>query len=683
MTLRPRPLCESQAIPVNGEFRCHVLDAVIWAAGPFMVLLSLTGLGDRFVSRSVRLPVDRSVAAAIVGILVVAAAVPIWNLVLPLGTRPAVITIGLGLLSAGVALWRGRISLGSIRDLAFASVIAAAIYRATSLVIPIRFLTDTVVYHLPHMEWLARSALPFGTANIQVRLGFNPGFMTLASAYRWEPLGHTHLFVLEVAVRALFLLVVLSVLRRCSRSGATSSDAVRNLTISVVIAALPFFAINKSGTDGNVGFLVLAAVVIAFATAQRPNSSDREGGMALVFALVGLVSVFKLSAATSVLLFFPILAGAPRERLVALFRREHRALVAVTGLAVLGWSIRSFATTGCLAFPIAASCTTASWGVGADTSHMVASHVTEFARRTELSGGSVAMFDLSWVSGWIPTYLTSVPALVVLAAVPVAVIGWARGPHAGNVYISQRKERWLRWSLVIPATLPIALTVLSIANLLGGRRFLGVDPSRVGVLEDYPYLDLLLALPPVALTLLLCFVALAPRHAEPRQASTPSAWSAMGPLRALVPFLIATAGYWLLAAPAVRFSWALHTVIAALLLSSWIATVDLSRFERFARSTALVGFSGAIVVIVIMGLVRPVAPLRAPDVEPSALVLLAPENFQVFIPPDIDSCSTLFPCAPTEVEGVRASREFGRWFFRADSDARDRVLTELGIEVGG
>jgi hypothetical protein len=533
------------------------------------------------------------------------------------------------------------------------------------VVIPIRFLTDTVVYHLQHMEWIAQSPLPLGAAHLQTRLGFNPGFMTLASALRWESLGQSHLFLLEVAVRTLFLLTVLGLLRsRASGQGMVSTE-LNSFALGLTLASLPFFAINKSGTDGNIGFLTLIIVLLTLAAVESSDRRGREDGAVLVIALVALAATFKLSAVTTALLALPLLAGSRRIRLSALLRPRHSLLLVTASLAVLGWALRSLAITGCVAFPIGATCTSLPWSVGASTADITAAHVTEFARRVALTGGTAPAFDARWVAEWLPSYLTSIPALIVLASLPVALIGRARTVRRG-----------LTWSLAILSALPVTLVVLSVADLLGGRRFMGVRPSTAGVVEDYPNVELLVMLPLFGLVALLILAAVAPRPTEPSR-DEDAGPRAVVPL---VPFLVVSFAYWFVTAPAVRFAWAIHVVLAALLLAPWIATVRLPRRPDTAgRLPRLVAVVGASAIIGTLGVTRPVLPLDAPEPSAAAQQRLSPFGYEVNVPSDVQGCSTMFPCAPTPVLGVEVTSALGRPRMTGPTDAHDRLLLELGI----
>ena len=650
-----------------------MLDAAIWILWPPILLISLAGLGAPLLHRMARLPAERAAISALVGLLVATAAVTLWNIFLPVGRHSALVTMSVGLIAAEAARRRGTFSLTGIRDLAVAGVVSAAILRMSSPIIPLRFLTDTVVYHLPHMEWIARTPLPLGAANLQARLGLNPGFMTTAAAFRWEPFGQTHLFILEVAIRALFLLVAVDLLR-ARRSGDPRSGP---FVIGLVLASLPLFAINKSGTDGNVGFLLLTITLLAVRVHRSEDRAARESGLVLLVGLIGLASTFKLSAATAVLIALPLVRRAPRARLGALITPAHRPLMAVTTIAALGWSLRGFATTGCFAFPLGATCIDVPWGVGGRTADLVSSHVTEFARRSELTGGTVSLLDLSWVSTWSSSYLTSVPALIVIASIPVAFIGRARERAPQS-----RRRTWLDWAASVAATIPALLIVLSVGDLLGGRRFLGVDASLVGVIEDYPRPGVLLVLPLVGLVSALLVASFVPRVAGDRQPGGRSDHETSRPIgRDLAPYLFVTFGYWFLAAPAVRFSWATHVILAALLLERWVRTVDMSRTSTPIRRMASppVVFIAAVAVLVAVGLTQPAAPLRAPLPDASERIALPPDGWEVLVPSDVDGCALLFPCSPTRVENVEVTEVLGRPFIRRTADDEQRLLRELGI----
>jgi hypothetical protein len=642
-----------------------MVDAALWMLGPALIIIALVGLGDLLIPADSRLPVDRSVAAALAGLLVLMAAVPLINLFVPLGTRAGGLSVGLGLLGAALAARRGHLTRRALTDVLLVSIITAGIYRASSVVIPIRFLADTVIYHLQHMEWIAQSALPLGAAHLQTRLGLNPGFMTLASALRWEPLGQSHLFLLEIAVRTLFLLTVLGLLRSQTPRRGTTPTRTDSFALGLTLASLPFFAINKSGTDGNIGFLLLIVVLVTLAAAESSDSRDREDSAALVIALVALAATFKLSAITTALLALPLLTGSRRTRLSALLRARHSFLVVASSLAVLGWVMRSVAITGCVAFPIGATCTSLSWSVGASTASITATVVTEFARRVALTGATAPAPDVKWVAEWLPSYLTSIPALVVLASLPVALIGRARTTRSG-----------LKWSLAMLSALPATLVALSVADLLGGRRFMGISPSLAGVVEDYPNVGLLVMLPLFGLVSVLVLAAVAPCSAEPSRHED----AGPGATGALAPFLVVAFIYWFVAAPAVRFAWAIHVVVAALLLARWIATLRLPRrLGTAVRLSRLVAVVGASAIIGALGVTRPALPIEAPETTAVTHQRLGPHGYEVSVPPDVRSCSTMFPCAPTPVLGVEVTRALGRPLMRGPTDVHSRLLLELGI----
>lgn len=648
-----------------------VLDASLWVLGPSIVLVALVGLGELFLPRDAQLPVQRPVAAALIGLVVLAAAIPLWNLAFPVGLHAGAFTVALGVGLALVTRGRNELSGRGLLSLVGAVVTVAALYRASSLVIPIRFLTDTVVYHLPHAEWLAREPIPLGAGNLQTRLGFNPGFMTVVAAFRFAALGQTHLFVTEVAIRALFVLTTIDVLRLAIGRG---SEWLRAFALAIGAVSLPFFAINKSGTDGNVGFLLLIIVLIAVAV-HGPSSNERQAdGPSFLLALIALAATFKLSSAMAVLLLVPLLTGPRRVLVRALWSSRALPLLALTILASAGWVLRSLAATGCLVFPVAVTCTPVRWGVGTTAADITATHVTAFARRTSWASGEVALLDLGWITGWVPTYLTSVPALVVLAAVPVAVIGRARTSRRSI----ERTAGPLLWLTAMLAAAPALLVALSVADLLGGRRFLGVDPAVVGVLSDYPYARLLLLLPVVGLALLLVAAASMPTRSGDWAATVEQ--EERSRVRILVPFLVASLAYWFISAPAVRFAWAPHAVVAALLLTRWIASLDTERLLRILpRRLPALSATAAVLAILAVAALQPALPITEPTAREIDAFTLDPAGITVRVPQTVDECSTMFPCAPVPVGGLSATRAGGRLVIVDGSDDASRLLEELGI----
>jgi len=654
----------------------ELVDSAIWLFLPVVFFLTLAGLGTVALLPLRLAPVPWS-WAVISGLTAIMATVPFINVFVPLGVHTGAVTVGLG--TAGL-LWGLRkrlLDASTFVTAVFAVLLSTILYRASAFVIPIRFFTDSIAYHLSVMEWTARSPMPIGNAIIHARAGSNPGSLTLMSAFRWDPLGQTHLFAMEITLRALLVVAVIEIIRLNgfrSRPGA--------LSLGVLVAALPFFVINKMGTDGGIGFLVLVAAILALQANEPTLGRLTRGLTAVLLASVAVITTFKLSAATVALLLVPLVRRHSLSTVVRdLIRREHRPLLFLALLTVLGWLMRGFAASGCVLYPLPQSCFDVPWGVGPDSAVLVTSVVTDFARQTALTGTSASLLDFSWVQGWFPVYLTSVPAMLLLAAVPVGVIGASRSAEAP-------KKRMSLQAVAVVSALPIIFAALSLAGIVRSDGPLSVDLGIVAVLADYPRLWLLKTIPLAAVIVLLAAAILAPRASQGlTNPSDPQDRRLLsGAVSAWSIFVVLSLLYWFVAAPAVRFAWPFHVLIAGPLLAVWIRTVRLprprehaelrTRGERIATAAFL---SGCVVAVGIIGALDPVAPLTVERIEPAGVTVLEPSGLIIFTPAGIDDCWNLYPCAPTSPTAAEAKRVLGRTVFRRSGDIGPAFRIELGI----
>lgn len=330
------------------------------------------------------------------------------HLVAPAGpwVSAAIWTAGLAALVARRAEVREGLRAGDL-----AAAIAATLAASLAMRQP-EFQFDTGYYHLQALRWTTDHPLTRGLANVHHRLGFNSHWTLVAAALE-HPLarGRSPFFLNQLPV-AFGALVSLAGLRRLVAGRRGFPDLMLAATALPVASAT--FAIGGLYVDYTAGIVVWVALALwAAAVERREEFEDAAVAPTLLttLALLLKITAAPLAAGAAVLLLF-------RRR--ALSSRWWTGAAAPSAAAAIPWAAHGIATSGCLAFPVAATCLGGlPWAIPPAKARAAADGIRAFAQQPAWEPDGT----FAWLEEWPARILRHYPeAPLWLAAVALGVL---------------------------------------------------------------------------------------------------------------------------------------------------------------------------------------------------------------------------------------------------------------------
>jgi len=392
------------------------LDLVIWVAGPIIIVLVLVGLGAFAVRGPVDSPSDASgrlevpvavVAAGTAGAVVLIGMVAALNLIVAIPRWSPIVIVGLGVF--GLARSAGRLGLNAAR---FGRLLMLLV--GVGLIFRLGWSAptyDAYLYHGAIVEWLAVGPVPQGFALLHSRFAFNPGLMLMMPGFRSGGADWSHLVLVEAAVVALMVLVIVSMFTLARREEDRSGSAFQ-LALLVMTGLFLLLRTRGTGTDLTVAFTMVAAASVAATVTRR-------GSLPGLFPLLGMLAALsilqKASAAAVVVLLLAPLVGSgrmSRHGRPSAPRGSVLLSLSIALVAGLAHTARTFIMSGCLAYPVAATCIEAPWATGAAATRAESTSILVWARSRSVAAPE--LMDLSWMGDWLVNY-TGHEVLVVLA----------------------------------------------------------------------------------------------------------------------------------------------------------------------------------------------------------------------------------------------------------------------------
>jgi hypothetical protein len=254
---------------------------------------------------------------------------------------------------------------------------------------------DGGLYHLPHQLWLRTEPIVFGLANLHGRFGFGSLY-----EYICAPLWIGNQFTLLSYVQTSFLALFLLFLIRQAR-GSRGRHLYLLLGIAVTLLVLHgYVQLNYTHTDIPAGFTFVIAFIYGHFLVSREQAVHRDEWR--VFLMVSLSAVFyKLPAVLVMLWGFFILVHRVYVKKDSMYEFFLGSTIPIVFLGV--FLIKNIVTTGCVSYPIDASCLDVPW---AATKNAIndANWITAWARHPRT--GLTSLENSRWIFGWwFPNYL--------------------------------------------------------------------------------------------------------------------------------------------------------------------------------------------------------------------------------------------------------------------------------------
>lgn len=284
---------------------------------------------------------------------------------------------------------------------------------------------DLGLYHFQTILWQHESPVPLGIANLELKLGYNSLWLTIA-AMLWLPfLELTSVFAVNALIVALVLLALAQRVFDEDHLAGRGWSHLFALACLVILVVTTFRGTGSPNTDYPPALLNIYAFFLATRLAEASGAGRNAHYLADLIMLVIVVTLAiasklsQLPLALLPMLFIPALASETAAR-----RQIIPALVfSITVFSL--WSLRSLALSGCVVFPQSQTCISSlPWATAID---QVIGHARLIHGWGRQSPGitSEALQSWAWVPGWLRYMyeykIVWLPQLLCL----VAMAGWA------------------------------------------------------------------------------------------------------------------------------------------------------------------------------------------------------------------------------------------------------------------
>jgi hypothetical protein len=296
---------------------------------------------------------------------------------------------------------------------------------------------DAGLYHLPHQLWLRDEKIVFGLANFHSRYGFSS-----LLEYIGAPIWIGEQFKLLSYVMATFDLILVLFLLELARAKNPYTLAVGFLITLGLLLRCHYFKISYTSTDVPMGLMFVIAFLYGMRLLLEEARLDRKS-LTIFFTCAIMSFMFKLSG---VLIFlwvaFVLLAGWRQGRLNM---RDLFIGAWLPALLVIIWTVKSVIVSGCLLYPLAATCLDVPWSA-VEKAVENSFGITYWAQWP----GRGAATDWWFTAWWLPknaTFLLSIAMAVFISA--------------GAYGYFFRKPLAKRRDIVIPAAIFLAITLVA------------------------------------------------------------------------------------------------------------------------------------------------------------------------------------------------------------------------------
>jgi len=267
---------------------------------------------------------------------------------------------------------------------------------------------DAALYHFQFVQWMAEHGTVLGLANLHGRFGFNSAWLSAAALFSF-PGGAAngavtwHVIGVTLPYAALLFRGVIALARRQSLSGAFA------LISATILVALPLDS-NVTGatsTDLPTALMMLHGFTAALAWGERRNGGD----YVVLACCVAMAIILKLSSAPIALLLLAGMRDAWHSRSGRRCLLAGSALIAVLGAV---WAAQNLALTGCVVYPVLASCPDLPWTVDGRHVDLEARWVTAWARLPSRPLDDPVFENFRWIAPWMTRHR---PLLLAFAAI--------------------------------------------------------------------------------------------------------------------------------------------------------------------------------------------------------------------------------------------------------------------------
>ncbi len=253
---------------------------------------------------------------------------------------------------------------------------------------------DTGLYHLPMINWITKSILPFGLANLHDRFGFNSSWFVAASIiYPLRSITKSPFFIVNALIYFFYgTLIFSSLLKIQNESKLKFSSLFILITFFPWLFTLNPFFVSSPSPDAPIIILIFFTTFLIIRYFE--NKKEDNILIALLFSFFALT--VKLSA---FFCFFEVL-------LIAIFacKKATKLKYGIILLALLIIGIpylsRGVILSGYTAFPLTAGYFNFQWSVAPESAENTANWIKSWARIPGVDW-HIALKNPNWPSSWL------------------------------------------------------------------------------------------------------------------------------------------------------------------------------------------------------------------------------------------------------------------------------------------
>ena len=215
---------------------------------------------------------------------------------------------------------------------------------------------DSGLYHIQSIRWINENRLPLGLANLHQRFGFNTFWFPLASALtlpvaEWK---EVNCFSVSALLVYFFGIAVAKAVLALRKDGLLVQDLYLSLSMLVVLGTV--FRRNISSPSPDLAVLILCILLVYFGL-QALNTTANWAILSFQLILLALFAVtIKFTAIPLLLIPLTVLIFARSNQIPISWKRLFAYCLVFGGVIGMIWLFRGIALSGCVAFPIAESC---------------------------------------------------------------------------------------------------------------------------------------------------------------------------------------------------------------------------------------------------------------------------------------------------------------------------------------
>ena len=278
---------------------------------------------------------------------------------------------------------------------------------------------DGGLYHLPHQNWIREKEIVFGLANFHGRFGFSS-----FQEYIQAPLWINNSFKLLSYYIGVFLISFLVFIYYCIVS---ENHYTRTLTAIVALNLLIFskyLSFQYTSTDTTSGLLfimtfILGVNILINFSNNRVNFASNINIDLFVFLIFASMT-FALKASTLMIgvWAFIVIAVLVSRNSISILQCIKVSSVPLIFITI--WLLKGIITTGCLLYPLTASCIQTKWSAYKNAA-IDAQWITAWARHPR--SGLSSLENWNWLSTyWIPAYKDFIIMILLSAIVGTIVV---------------------------------------------------------------------------------------------------------------------------------------------------------------------------------------------------------------------------------------------------------------------